>query len=268
MPRTTLAVACLAVLMVQLDTTIVNLGLHAIQASLTSTVAALQWVLDAYNIVYASLILTGGLLGDLFGRRRWFLIGLAIFTAASIVCAVAPSIEILIAARAIAGGGAALALPGSLALLTVAYPDPAEKTKAVSLWAGINGVAIALGPTVGGVLVDNFGWRALFVLVVPVGLLALAVARTGVAESSNPAGRQLDPVGQLLAIAALCLLAFAAIQVQSLGWQSPLILGALLTSAATVAAFIAVERRALNPLVPLGLLGQRSLSGALVVATA
>jgi MFS family permease len=209
-PRFTLVVACLAVLMVQLDTTIVNLGLHAIQADLGTGVATLQWVVDAYNVLYACLILTGGLLGDVFGSRRWFMVGVVVFTVASTVCALAPSVQVLITARAAAGVGAALALPGSFSLLTVAYPDARARARAVSIWAGINGVAIAMGPTLGGLLVDSFGWHALFVLVVPVGVLVLALSRRGVAESSHATDRQLDPLGQLLAVAGLGLLAFTA----------------------------------------------------------
>jgi MFS transporter, DHA2 family, methylenomycin A resistance protein len=265
--RLTLVTTCLTVLLVQLDTTVVNVALHAIQASLGASVAILQWLVDAYNVVYASLILTGGTLGDLFGRRRWWAIGVATFCAGSLACAFAPSAPVLVAGRAVAGLGAALALPGSLAVLSVAYPEPGPRARAVSIWAGVNGVAIALGPALGGLLVDRFGWRSIFLVVVPVAAGALLLAGR-VRESADRVGRRLDVPGQLLAIAGLGLLAAGAIEGQSRGWLSPPILGCLLGSAVALAAFVAVERGARSPLVPLDVFGNRAFSGALVVAMA
>lgn len=264
--RLTLVTTCLTVLIVQLDTTVVNLALHAIQASLQASVAILQWVIDAYNVVYASLILTGGTLGDLFGRRRWWATGVATFGVGSVICAAAPSAPLLVVGRVVAGVGAALALPGSLAVLSVAYPDAHQRARAVSIWAGINGVAIALGPVLGGILVDSFGWRSIFLVVVPIAALSLVLARW-VAESADPRGRHVDLPGQVLANAALGLLAAAAIEGQNLGWASPPIVAGLLGSAITLGAFVAVERRSRGPLVPLDLFARRAFSGSLGVAT-
>jgi DHA2 family methylenomycin A resistance protein-like MFS transporter len=267
MQRLTLIATCLAVLMVQIDTTVVNLALHAIQIGLGGGVTVLQWVVDAYNVVYASLILTGGALGDLFGRRRWFSIGIATFCVGSLVCGLAPAPQILIGGRALAGVGAALALPGSLAVLSVAYPDARQRARAVSIWAGVNGVAIALGPVLGGVLVDRFGWRSIFFVVVPLTLLTLVLTRW-LAESADPAGQHLDLPGQALAIVGLGVLATSAIEGQSLGWFSPPIVGCLLGSVLALGAFVAVERRTAYPLVPLNVFGNRALTGSLGVAAA
>ena len=154
-------------------------------------VGALQWVVDSYNLVYAVLLLTGGLLADLYGRRRIFMIGVAIFTAASLLCAAAPSIGVLIAGRALAGLGAALLVPASLAIIRVVWRDEAERGHALGIWAGCNGLAMAIGPTVGGLLIGSFGWRSIFLVVVPFGLAALALARPSIPESSDPQDRQL-----------------------------------------------------------------------------
>src|SRR5580704_3149463 len=150
----------LGVLIAQVDTSVVNLALKAIGADLGSGVTALQWVVDAYNLVYASLLLTAGTLADLYGRRRIFILGIALFTAGSLVCGLAPNAIILVAGRAIAGLGAALEVPTSLAILTIAYPDTKERTQALGLWASCNGLAFIIGPTVGGALVDAVGWRS------------------------------------------------------------------------------------------------------------
>jgi MFS transporter, DHA2 family, methylenomycin A resistance protein len=265
--RLTLFATCLAVLMVQIDTTVVNLALHAIQIGLGGGVTVLQWIVDAYNVVYASVILTGGALGDLFGRRRWFSIGIATFSIGSLVCGLAPSPEILIGGRALAGVGAALALPGSLAVLSVAYPDAGQRARAVSIWAGVNGVAIALGPVLGGVLVDRFSWRSIFFVVVPLALLTLGLVRW-VAESADPTGQRIDLPGQALAIVGLGLLATGAIEGQSRGWLSPTIVACWLGSLLALGAFVAVERRTTSPLVPLDIFGQRAFSGSLGVAAA
>jgi len=265
--RLTLLVTCLSVLMVQLDTTVVNLALHAIQTGLAASVSLLQWVVDAYNVVYATLILTGGTLGDRFGRRRWWATGVGIFGLGSLLCGLAPSPQLLVAGRALAGVGAALALPGSLAVLTVAYPEAHQRARAVSIWAGCNGLAIALGPTLGGLLVDRFGWRSIFFVVLPLVALSLVLARW-VAESADPAGRRLDVPGQVLAMLGLGLLASGAIEGQASGWLSRPIVAALLGAVVALGACALLERRTPSPLVPLDVVGVPACSGALGVAVA
>src|SRR5579863_6838206 len=202
----------LGVLIAQIDTSVVKLAVKEIGASLDAGVTALQWVVDAYNLVYASLLLTAGTLADLFGRRRIFALGIALFTLGSLVCGLAPNAVVLVAGRAIAGLGAALEVPTSLAILTVAYPDTRERTRALGLWASCNGLAFVVGPTVGGVLVDAAGWRSIFLLIVPICIVALALALTAVPESKDPEGRSLDVPGQVLAIAALGSLSVGVIE--------------------------------------------------------
>ncbi len=261
----TLIAMSLAVLMVQLDTTVANLALHELQRQLHSSVEQLQWVIDGYNLVYGACILSGGTLGDIYGRKRIFLVGTLIFTIGMILCAISMSAMMLIASRAFAGLGAALALPGSLSILRVAYHDARERAKAVSIWAGTNGVAIAIGPTVGGALIHTLGWRSVFYAVAPVGVLALALAATAVEESADPEGRRLDLPGQASAILCLGLFAFAAIQGTSVGWGSLLIRSALIGAIVAFVVFLLAERRAESPLVPLDVFGNRSFSAALVV---
>lgn len=210
--RLTLLTLCFAVLVAQVDMAVVNLATRPIGAYFHAGVGALQWVLDAYNLVYAVLLLTGGLLADLYGRRRIFVIGVAVFTAASLMCAAAPSIEVLIAGRALAGLGAALSVPASLAIIRVVWRDEAERGHALGIWAGCNGLAMAIGPTVGGLLIGSFGWRSIFLVVVPFGVAALALARPSIPESADPQDRSFDAPAQALGALALGGLALAAIE--------------------------------------------------------
>ena len=210
----------LGVLIAQIDTSVVNLAVKQIGAKLDAGVTALQWVVDAYNLVYASLLLTAGTLADLYGRRRIFALGIALFTLGSLVCGLAPNAIVLVAGRAIAGLGAALEVPTSLAILTVAYPDTKERTQALGLWASCNGLAFIIGPTVGGVLVDAVGWRSIFLLIIPLCAATLVLTWTSVPESKDPKGRKLDLPGQALAIAALGALSLAVIEGPRWGWLS------------------------------------------------
>jgi EmrB/QacA subfamily drug resistance transporter len=262
----TLATMCIATFMAILDTTVVNLGLHAIQGDLHVSLTVLQWVLDIYNLVYAGFILTGGVLGDLFGRRRVFSIGIALFTFGSLICALAPNATLLICGRGVAGLGAALQLPGALSILTVTFPEPGERARAIAIWGGFNGLAMAVGPTVGGLLVDCFGWRSIFYLVVPFGAVALVLAFTSVSESASPKGRRLDLSGQVLSILALGLLAFGFIQAPALGWSSPLILGCVFGSAVSFAALLKVESATPGALLSPAVFRNRAFSVAIANA--
>ena len=208
----------LGVLIAQIDTSVVNLAVKQIGANLDAGVTALQWVVDAYNLVYASLLLTAGTLADLYGRRRIFALGIALFTVGSLVCGLAPNAVVLVAGRAIAGLGAALEVPTSLAILAVAYPDTAKRTRALGIWASCNGLAFIIGPTLGGVLVDWAGWRSIFLLVIPLCVLTFILTYTSVPESKDPKNRELDLPGQALAIAALGALSLAVIEGPRWGW--------------------------------------------------
>src|SRR5262245_24541502 len=264
-PRLVLLATSLGVLLAQIDTSVVNLGLKSIAYDLGAGVTEMQWVIDAYNVVYATLLLTGGTLGDIYGRRRIFLIGMFLFTAGTNVCALAPNAAILIVGRAVSGLGAAFALPMSLVLLTLAYPRREERAHALGIWASCNGLAFIIGPTLGGWLVDSVGWRSIFYMSLPACAAALFLALYAIEESSEPEGRRLDLPGQILAIVALGGFAFAAIEGSHWGWTTPLF--AVLTGAVLAAiAFVWVEARTPDPLLPLSFLGQPVFSAALAVA--
>ena len=262
--RLILFTMCLGVLIAQVDTSVVNLALAPIGADLNAPVSVLQWVVDAYNVAYACLLLTSGTLSDLYGRRRIFALGIAIFTIGSLICGFAPDEAILIAGRGLTGIGAALALPTSLAILAVTYDDTAERAHAIGIWASCYGVALAIGPTLGGVLVHAAGWRSIFLIIVPVAVLALAMTVKVVPESRHPEGRHLDLPGQALAILALGALTVAAIEAPH--WSLRLV--GLCAAVALLAgvSFVAVEARTKGALVPLEILRRRGLSAAMACA--
>ena len=257
---------CLGVLIAQIDTSVVNLAIQPIGAAFHAPTSALQWVLDAYNLVYAVLLLTGGLIADLHGRRRAFLLGAAVITAASLACAASPDIALLIAARAAAGVGAALLLPASLAIVRVVWRDEAARGRALGIWAGCNGLAFAIGPSIGGLLITRFGWPSVFLLVVPLGLGALVLAAASVPESADPANRHFDARGQILGALVLGGLAFAAI-----AGSAGIIARLAALGAAWVAAalFLRVERSAgAAALVPLDLFRKSQFCGAIAATAA
>jgi EmrB/QacA subfamily drug resistance transporter len=261
----TLLTLCTAVLIAQLDTSVVNLALRPIGAYFQVGVGALQWIVDGYNLLYALLLLTGGLLADLYGRRLVFMAGAAVFTAASLVCAMAPSAALLIGGRAVAGIGAALLLPASLAIIRVVWTDAKERGRALGIWAACNGVALAIGPTLGGVLLDRFGWRSIFLVVVPIGLAALGLALASIPETSDPQDRQFDALGQ--GFGALALGGFAMAAIESHG-AAAIAAVALVVALVALALFVKIERRkGRGALVPLDLFRVRRFSGA-VTATA
>ncbi|OIQ98990.1 multidrug resistance protein Stp [mine drainage metagenome] len=263
--RLTLVTLCMAVLIAQVDTSVVNLAIRPIGVYFTAGVAALQWVVDGYNLVYAALLLTGGLLADLLGRRIIFMVGAAVFTAASLLCAFAPTVSLLIGGRALAGLGAALLLPASLAIIRVVWPDHVERGRVLGIWAGCNGLALAIGPTLGGLLIGQFGWRSIFLVVVPLGLAAFALALPAIPESSARQERHFDAPGQILGALALGGLALAAIEMNAATLTA---LIALAVAIPALLLFIAVEsQRGAAALVPLAMFRARGFLGA-VTATA
>jgi len=257
---------CLGVLVAQIDTSVVNLALKHINADLQADVSHLQWVVDAYNMTYASLLLTGGVLADLYGRRKIFALGIVLFTVGSLVCGLAPNVATLIAGRAVAGIGAALEVPTTLSILTVTYPDPHERAQPLGIWASCNGIAFVIGPTLSGVLVDYAGWRSIFLMIVPLCVLALGLAWGAVPESSSPKGRHLDLRGQVFAILALGGLSLAVIEGPRWGWTSPLVLGAAAVSLCALAVFLRIEARTNGAMMPLELFRSRALSASIAIA--
>ncbi len=266
----TLAVACIGFFMVLLDTSIVTVALPTIQKDLHAQLSDLQWVVDAYTLPFAVLLLTMGTLGDRFGRKRVMLAGLVIFCFGSAVCGFATNLGSLLAGRVLQGVGGAALSPGSLSVLAAAFPDPRARTRAVSIWSGISGIALAAGPLTGGLLIQAAGWQAIFFVNLPIGLVALLLGPPILLESRNPAARRLDLPGQLLAIGALAAVTYALIEGNTQGWDSTLILGLFGVAALLLLLFVAVEarreaRRA-EPMLPLGLFKQRILSTANVAA--
>jgi DHA2 family methylenomycin A resistance protein-like MFS transporter len=256
----TLPILCLAVLIAQIDTAVVNLAVHPIRDAFNASVGEMQWVVDSYNLVYAVLLLTGGLLADLYGRRLVFMIGAAIFAVASLACALAPSVAVLICGRAATGIGAALLIPTSLAIIRVVWRDEAERGRALGIWAACNGLAFAIGPTLGGLLIQLFGWRSIFLLVVPLALAALALSPAAIPESADPKDRHFDAMAQVLGAVALGCVAFAAIQAHT----APA--GAIAAAFAALLAFwlfIRIERqKGPSALVPLDIFQIRQFRSA------
>lgn len=253
--RLTLLSLCLGLFLAQTDTTAVNFAVPAIGASLHGSLADLQWVIDAYNLAFAALLLTGGTLGDRFGRRRLFRYGIAVFVAGSVLCALAPSTTVLVLARAVQGAGGALAIPQSLALLAVAFPGRRERNRAMAAWSTVTGIALASGPVLGGFLVEKTGWAWIFWLNLPIGLAALALT-FAVPESADRHPRGVDVPGQLLAVLFLGVLTYAVV-------QTGLVPGVVAVVAGV--AFLLVERRE-NAMLPLDLLRRGRLRVAAVVA--
>jgi EmrB/QacA subfamily drug resistance transporter len=241
---------CFALAMVMLDNTVVNVALPKISEELGAGVSGLQWIVDGYVLALASLLLTGGIIGDRYGRKKTFLAGLAIFTLASFACGVSQDTGQLIVARAIQGVGAALLLPGTLSIITVTFP-PHERAKAIGLWAGMSGLALALGPTVGGLMVEHLGWQSIFFLNVPIGIVALFVAMRTVKESVSAEERQLDIPGLVLGTAGLFSLTYALIEANQLGWGDPIIITTLVGGFILIGALLWWELHAKHPMMPL-----------------
>ena len=265
-PGLVLLATSLGVLVAQVDTSVVTLAVKRIGADLGASVSGMQWTIDLYNLVYASLLLTAGALGDLYGRRRIFACGIVLFALGSIACAMAPDMPTLLAGRALSGLGAALELPMSLSLLALAYPEPRSRQHALGVWASCNGLAFVVGPTLGGLLVQTTGWRSIFYLVLPLCAATLVLSWTALDESSSPGQRRLDLPGQAAAIAALGGFAFAAIEGPHLGWHSAPVLLAATLALAGAAAFVLVERRTEGGLVPFALFAGRPFSASLAIA--
>src|SRR3954447_2638695 len=264
-----LAAMSLGLGVVQLDITIVNTALSSIGTSLGGSVAELQWVVTAYTIAFAAFILTAGALGDRLGAKRIFIGGFAIFTLASLACALAPSAMFLIAARSVQGLAAAILVPNSLTLLNHAYPDPKARGRAVGVWAAGASVALTAGPFVGGGLITLVGWRSIFLVNLPIGLAGLWLTWRFAEETTRAPQREVDLPGQIAAIVALGTLAGALIEGGAAGWENPFVLAGFTTSAVFAVLFVWRESCAPQPMLPLSLFRHRmfaltSLVGLLV----
>jgi len=254
----TLAIVSIGLFMVVLDNLVVNVALPSIHRTLGASIQSLEWTVNAYVLAYAVLLLTGAALGDRFGRKRMFIGGIALFTMSSAAAALAPSIGLLIAARALQGIGAAVVTPLTLTLLADAFP-PEQRGIALGVWSGISGVAVALGPLVGGAVVQAASWHWIFWINVPIGIALVPLARARLAESRG-ATRQLDLRGQALASTGLFGIVYGLVRSQSLGWTSPEIVTSLTIGALLVIAFVAYELRADSPMLPMRFFSNRAFA--------
>ncbi len=258
---------CFALAMAMLDNTVVNVALPRISRDLGAGVSELQWIVDGYVLAFASLLLTGGIAGDRYGRRRMFLTGLVIFTVSSLLCGLSQTTGQLIAARGLQGVGAALLMPGTLSIITVTFP-PHERARAIGLWAGMSALALALGPTLGGLMVDHLGWESVFFLNLPIGVVAFFTAMRTVRESRSEVTRELDIPGLVLGSAALLAATYGLIEANVRGWGDPTILIALTSAAALLVLFLGWEMRNPNAMMPLGLFRIPAFSAGNAVAFA
>jgi EmrB/QacA subfamily drug resistance transporter len=258
----TLAAMCFALFMIMLDNTVVNVALPSIQRSLKTTPENLEWTINAYFLSFAALILLGGKLGDRFGRKRIFLVGLGIFTVASAACALSTSDSGLISARVVQGVGAALMNPLSLSIIVDAFPRHQVPT-AIGIWAGISGLGLAIGPLLGGFLVEHVSWSAVFWINVPIGVVAAAATLWAVHESKDPKVRSFDIVGTVLVTAGLFSLVWALIRTNSHSWSSGQTVGFLVAAAVLLVAFVLWEDRQSDPMIPLEFFRSRSFDVAI-----
>jgi EmrB/QacA subfamily drug resistance transporter len=262
--RFTLAATGLGLFMIFLDALIVNVALPSIQADFKVGESGLQWVVTAYSLGMAVAIMSAGTLADMFGRKKLYLIGVALFTVSSLACGLAPSIDVLNGARAIQGVAAATVNVTSLALVSAAFPDPKQKAWAIGIWTAIATTALAIGPTLGGFIVQRSGWRIIFHVNVPVGVLVLLLTWKFVQESRDTRPRTFDIPGQLLFVVTVGAFAYAVIEGPRDGWTSPRILGLFAVAAVALATFIVVERRSADPMMDLTLFRDRTYTLAIV----
>jgi EmrB/QacA subfamily drug resistance transporter len=261
-----LAICCLSLFIVGMDATIVNVALPSIGRDFHAPVSGLQWTIDAYLLVIASLLMLSGSTADRIGRRRVFQVGLVLFTLGSLACSLAPSLGWLIAFRALQAIGGSMLNPVAMSIITNTFTDPRERAQAIGLWGSVFGMSMALGPVIGGALVDSVGWRGVFWVNIPVGVAALILTALFVPESKAARARKLDPFGQLLVIILLGTLSYGIIEGPSYGWSSTRILVFFAVAIAALAVFLWYEPRRDEPLIDLKFFRSLPFSGAAVTA--
>jgi EmrB/QacA subfamily drug resistance transporter len=263
-----LLICSMSLLIVGIDVTIVNVALPSIGRDFHAPLSGLQWTVDAYTLVLASLLMLSGSTADRLGRRRTFVIGLGTFAAGSLLCSLAPNLTTLIIFRMLQAVGGSMLNPVAMSIITNTFTIPRERAQAIGVWAAVVGVSIALGPVVGGVLVSSIGWRSIFWINIPIGVVAMILAVRYIPESKAPVARKVDVPGQVLVITLLVSLTYAIIEAPDRGWSSALILGALALAAASLSALLLQERRVAEPLIDLRFFRSVPFASATVIAVA
>src|SRR4051794_33386798 len=262
----TLGAMCFALFMIMLDNTVVNVALPSIERDLGSSISALEWTVSGYTLAFAVTLVTGGRLGDIFGRRRAFLFGVVLFALSSATAGLAPDTTSLIVSRVVQGIGAGFMMPATLSIVTNAF-HPSERGKAIGTWAGVSALALAIGPVLGGFLTEHVSWRAIFYINVPVAAAAVAASLFAVKESRDETvGREVDYLGVATVSGALASLLLALIEGNSWGWGSPAIIALIAGSVVLTAAFVAIELRVASPIVEFKLFRNRDSIGANLIA--
>ena len=261
-----LGICCSSLFIVGLDSTIVNLALPSIRVELGASVTKLQWTIDAYTLVIACLLMVSGSTADRVGRRRTFQAGLVVFGTGSLLCGFAPTIDLLIAFRMLQAVGGSMLNPVAMSIITNTFTNPRERAQAIGVWGGVVGLSMAVGPLVGGALVDAAGWRYIFWINVPVTVAAVLMTALFVPESRAAVPRRIDPVGQLLVVLVLGSLVYGIIEGQSAGWGSPLIIGCFVLCAVALVSLVLYERRREEPLLEPRFFRSAPFSGATLIA--
>ena len=265
-PNLILGICCLSLLVVGMDVTIVNVALPAIRRDLGASISGLQWVIDAYTLVIASLLMLAGSMADRFGRRRVFQTGMTLFTLGSLLCSLAPDIRGLITFRVIQGLGATMLNPVAMSIITNTFLEPKARARAIGFWGATAGVSLALGPLLGGALTQSIGWRSIFWINLPIGVAAMVLAALYVPESKAARARAVDPVGQGLVFAALASVTYGIIEGPHAGWHSPVIVGLFVVALLAVTALLAYEPRRVDPLLDLRFFRGVPFSSATLIA--
>jgi EmrB/QacA subfamily drug resistance transporter len=261
-----LGICCMSLFIVGLDSTIVNLALPAIRSEFGASVEKLQWTIDAYTLVLASLLMVSGSTADRVGRRRTFQVGLVLFGIGSLLCGFATTVDLLIAFRVLQAIGGSMLNPVAMSIITNTFTDPRERAQAIGVWGGVVGLSMAVGPVVGGSLVDAAGWRFIFWINVPVAVAAVLLTALFVPESRSAVPRRIDPVGQILVVLLLAGLTYGIIEGRSAGWGSPLIIGCFVVSVAALVTLVYYERRREEPLLEPRFFRSAPFSGATLIA--
>ncbi|MBD0735432.1 MFS transporter [Streptomyces sp. CBMA29] len=261
-----LGICCMSLLIVSLDNTILNVALPSMKRDFHASVSGLQWTIDAYLVVIASLLLLSGSTADRLGRKKIFRIGLVFFTLGSLLCSLAPGLGWLIAFRMIQAVGGSMLNPVAMSIITNTFTDARERARAIGVWGGVVGISMAAGPIVGGALVETVGWRSIFWINLPVGVLALILTSRYIPESRAPRPRRVDPVGQVLVIALLGSLTYGIIEGSGAGWTSPLIVGCFVVTVLALLGLTRYEKRRTDPLIDVRFFRSAPFSGATLIA--